>query len=337
MKGLLILLLLSLILSISSTIVVPSIVAKSIVNKKIVTKTTTGVSKDNSLLKQLGPVLCSSFFATAMIYPLDIVRSLTMANTMEKLSTAQLLNNFRKVYGIQGFFKQGLIPELTKGTWARFVKFGLYPVVHKHVLRHSNVTGSGTAVTKAVAGILTTIPEIISIMPLEIAKLNLQLDTTNKFANNMFNAMGEIFKTRGIKGFTVGYWGLQYRQAAWTAGYFATLSFFEEHVDKAIASLHIPKSPTTKAVSQLLSGFLAGVFGTCLNTPGDTIRSLIQKRVFGNLPGETTLLGVAREIVQSRGVAGLYAGFKFKAFHLGSGGALMALLLPLFRKLFDKL
>jgi hypothetical protein len=67
-----------LIISISSTIVVPSIVAKSIVNKKIVTKTTTGVSKDNSLLKQLGPVLCSSFFATAMIYPLDIVRSLTM-------------------------------------------------------------------------------------------------------------------------------------------------------------------------------------------------------------------------------------------------------------------
>jgi len=311
----------------------PSIV---VAKKNNVLKSTSN-KDDHSLLKKLGPVLSSSFFATALIYPLDIVRSLTMANTMEKLSTAQLLNNFRKVYGIQGFFKQGLIPELTKGTWARFVKFGLYPVVHKQVLRYSNVTGKGTPATKAIAGILTTIPEIISIMPLEIAKLNLQLDTTNRFTNNMFKAMGEVFKTRGIKGFTVGYWGLQYRQAAWTAGYFATLSWFEEKVDKAILSLGIPKSTTTTAVSQLISGFLAGVFGTALNTPGDTIRSLIQKRVFGNLPGDITLLGVGREIYASRGFAGLYAGFKFKAFHLGTGGALMAILLPFFTKLFDKL
>jgi hypothetical protein len=32
-----------------------------------------------------------------MIYPLDIVRSLTMANTIEKLLTAQLLTNFIKI------------------------------------------------------------------------------------------------------------------------------------------------------------------------------------------------------------------------------------------------
>jgi len=191
--------------------------------------------------------------------------------------------------------------------------------------------------TKAIAGILTTIPEIITIMPLEIAKLNLQLDTTNKFSNNMFNAMDHIFKQRGIKGFTVGYWGLQYRQAAWTAGYFATLNFFEKKVDQVITSLGISKSTTTTAVSQLISGFLAGVFGTMLNTPGDTIRSIIQKRVFSNLPGDITLLGVTKEIISSRGIGGLYAGFKFKAFHLGSGGALMAILLPFFTKMFENL
>ena len=194
------LLLITLILIDGKVLTTPSIVIAK--NNNVIKSSS---KDDHSLIKKLGPVLSSSFFATALIYPLDIVRSLAMANTMEKLSTAQLLNNFRKVYGIQGFFKQGLIPELTKGTWARFVKFGLYPVVHKQVLRYSNVTGTGTPATKAVAGILTTIPEIISIMPLEIAKLNLQLDTTNRFTNNMFKAMGEVFKTRGIKGFTVGY------------------------------------------------------------------------------------------------------------------------------------
>lgn len=99
----------------------------------------------------------------------------------------------------------------------------------------------------------------------------------------------------------------------------------------------VSKSSSTKVVSQLLSGFLAGVFGTALNTPGDTVRSLIQKRVFSGLPGDVTLLGVIKEIYTARGVQGLYAGFKFKAIHLGTGGALMALLLPFFTTLFDKI
>lgn len=310
-------------------------IVKVSLKKKIEVGTT---SKSPSLIKQLGPVICSSFFATAMIYPLDIVRSLKMANSMEKLTTSQLLANFRKVYGISGFFKQGLVPEVTKGTWARFVKFGLYPVVHKHVIHYSNSTvKGGTPITKAIAGILTTIPEIITIMPLEIAKLNLQLDTTNKFSNNMFKAIDHVFTTRGIKGFSVGYWGLQYRQAAWTAGYFASINFFEKKVDQVITSLGISKSSTTIALSQLTSGFLAGVFGTMLNTPGDTVRSIIQKRVFSNLPGDISLLGVTKEIISTRGVGGLYAGFKFKAFHLGSGGALMAILLPFFSKMFDNI
>ena len=33
-------------------------------------------------------------------------------------------------------------------------------------------------------------------------------------------------------------------------------------------------------------GFCAGVFGAMINTPGDTIRTVVQKRVLGGLPGE---------------------------------------------------
>ena len=34
-----------------------------------------------------------------------------------------------------------------------------------------------------------------------------------------------------------------------------------------------------------LSGFCAGVFGAAINTPGDTVRTVVQKRVLGGLPG----------------------------------------------------
>ena len=35
-----------------------------------------------------------------------------------------------------------------------------------------------------------------------------------------------------------------------------------------------------------LEGFCAGVFGAAINTPGDTIRTVVQKRVLGSLPGK---------------------------------------------------
>jgi solute carrier family 25 2-oxodicarboxylate transporter 21 len=87
---------------------------------------------------------------------------------------------------------------------------------------------------------------------------------------------------------------------------------------------------------------MLGVFGASLNTPGDTIRTVIQKKLLnemiigGEVSSGVSFVSVGREIYAARGLAGLYAGFKFKAFHLGGGGALMAVLLPFFRKIFSK-
>jgi hypothetical protein len=81
----------------------------------------------------------------------------------------------------------------------------------------------GTPKTKALAAIFAAIPEALSIMPLELAKISLQLDTANRFKNNMFTAMGSLFKERGMNAFVIGYAGVQYRQAAWSAVYFASV------------------------------------------------------------------------------------------------------------------
>lgn len=67
-------------------------------------------------------------------------------------------------------------------------------------------------------------------MPLELAKISLQLDTTNRFKNNMFSAMGALFKERGANAFLIGFVGVQYRQAAWSAVYFASVVKFLKRV-----------------------------------------------------------------------------------------------------------
>jgi Mitochondrial carrier protein len=169
---------------------------------------------------------------------------------------------------------------------------------------------------------VTAVPEVLSIMPLEIAKVALQLDSAKIFQNNMFNAMGAVMKDKGLMGFTAGYVGLQYRQAAWSAAYFASLPFFERKVNEFFDLLKIDykRSPTARTISQLTSGFCAGVLGAAFNTPGDTIRTNVQKRLLGNLGGATTFIGCGKEIVENRvenrRFGALYSGFGFKAFHL---------------------
>jgi len=265
-----------------------------------------------------------------------------MANAGAKMSTAELLSNFRKAHGYTGFFTQGLVPELARSTWMRFIKFSLFPVVHVALTGLPESKGSG--LSKAVVAIISSIPEAISIMPLEISKIALQLDAANAYKNNMFKAMAAVFKDQGLAGFKMGYVGVQYRQAAWSAGYFASLSFFEQLVSKlsqivGMGYFEATYPDTTKTVSTLLAGFLAGVFGASINTPGDTIRTVIQKRGLATAlgatgaAGSTRFLQVGREIYAAKGLAGLYAGFGFKAFHLGGGGALMAFFIPFFKNL----
>ena len=292
----------------------------------------------------LAPILASTLCAAAIMYPIDLVRALQMANAGSvgaKLTTMQLLSKFRAAHGIKGFFTQGLAPELARSTWMRFFKFGLFPIVHMGLHGISESAGNGPQ--KALAAIVASVPEALSIMPLEIAKISLQLDGANKFNNNMLKAIGSVWREKGLKGMSVGYLGVQYRQAMWSAAYFASIKYFEKGVDAALVRLGgadvKTRMPSMVVLSQLLSGFLAGVFGAAMNTPGDTIRTVLQKKVLGvagpvgaALP---TILGVAREIVQQRGYGALYAGFGFKALHLGGGGALMAFLIPFFRRVLD--
>jgi solute carrier family 25 (mitochondrial 2-oxodicarboxylate transporter), member 21 len=88
---------------------------------------------------------------------------------------------------------------------------------------------------------------------------------------------------------------------------------------------------------------LAGVFASIPNAPGDVVRSVVQKKLFENpdrkaygisFGGAKEHFDVAKEILANKGIRGLYAGFSFKALHLGGSGALMALFIPIFSKLF---
>lgn len=190
---------------------------------------------------------------------------------------------------------------------------------------------------KATAGAMATVPEILMISPLEVAKLGIQLDTENKYKNNSRTFITETFKSRGFGGLYVGWAGMQWRQSFWTGTYFATLQLWKDTVEPPLMQVGAPK-----AVAQLVAGFLAGFFATFPNAPGDVVRSVVQKKGFadptrpayGISPaGVMEHITTAKEIVQTSGIRGLYSGLAFKAMHLGGSGALMAVFIPQFSKL----
>ena len=121
--------------------------------------------KPKSTLARLAPVLAASFCAAAIMYPLDLVRALQMANAGSgtKSTTIQLLANFKNTYGFKGFFTQGLAPELARATWMRFVKFSLFPIVHLAVTNGIEES-KGNSASKALAAMIGSVPEALSIM-----------------------------------------------------------------------------------------------------------------------------------------------------------------------------
>ena len=222
----------------------------------------------------------------------------------------------------------------------------------------------GTAKTRVISAALTSIPEVLLIMPLEVSKILLTTDVTNKYSNSMLRAI----KATPISKQMTGYVGVQYRQMSWGCAYFATIGPWRGVVDRLVGE---GEGDGKKMVKNLVSGFAAGVTGACLNTPGDTIRSVVMKQNLVNgvpatFVGEigpserqsdsksntpptpprtltnnqllvaTLLAATGRQIIKEKGLGSLYSGFGAKAAHLGGGGALMALLGPICKEAIEK-
>lgn len=219
---------------------------------------------------------------------------------------------------------------------SRVIKFWLQPITHQKAFGKKQ--SEGTSLTKGLAGAIATVPEVLAISPFENVKLAQQLDKDKRFKGTG-DVFGHLYRTRGLPGLYMGYFGMQIRQSLWTFGYFYSLNAF-----KAPAESLMGKGTLG---ADTLAGFGAGVFGTVLNCWTDVVRTGIQKQavaetfnpaiprpVFGPaymISGVTAVTGTAASIFANRGIAGLYAGFLVKSIYLGGSGALLAILMPRFK------
>eukprot|EP00512_Aurantiochytrium_limacinum_P002659 CAMPEP_0171498282 /NCGR_PEP_ID=MMETSP0958-20121227/7760_1 /TAXON_ID=87120 /ORGANISM="Aurantiochytrium limacinum, Strain ATCCMYA-1381" /LENGTH=338 /DNA_ID=CAMNT_0012032657 /DNA_START=9 /DNA_END=1025 /DNA_ORIENTATION=- len=287
-------------------------------------------SGQQSAVATLAPLTSAAVATAVLMYPVDVMRALTMASAGSKEPFS--VGAYYRKFGVKGFVSKGVLPEIAKSTIMRVSKFFFFPIICNNL--HGKPVKDCSVGQKAIAGALATVPEIIMISPLEVAKIAMQLDVDNKYKNNSRIFMREMVKTRGINGLYVGWAGMQWRQCFWTGTFFATLQWWKTTVEPPMVNVGIPNS-----IATLVAGFLAGFFATFPNAPGDVVRSVVQKKCFSeagrpaygiSINGVMEHVQVAREIVAHSGIRGLYAGLGFKAMHLGGSGALMAVLVPFF-------
>ena len=128
-------------------------------------------------------------------------------------------------FGVKGFISQGVVPELVKSSGMRISKFFLFPIACENLWEKPSTDCS--PLQKGLAGACATVPEILMISPIEVAKIGLQLDHANVYKNNSLNFIKHIYSTHGVSGLYCGWAGMQYRQATWTGTFFATVSFWK--------------------------------------------------------------------------------------------------------------
>lgn len=287
-----------------------------------------------SPIMTLAPLTCAAVTTAGIMYPVDVMRALSMSSAGAKEPFS--IVNYYKKFGLKGFVSKGVVPEIVKSSVMRISKFFFFPLICTNVWgeepKHCSVG------QKALAGAMATVPEILMIAPLEVAKIGIQLDIENKYKNNSTVFLKDLYKTRGVSGLWCGWAGMQWRQSFWTGTFFATLGWWKSTVEPPLKNQGVPQP-----VATLISGFLAGFFATFPNAPGDVVRSVVQKKLFQDPSRKAYGIGpgsvvehviVAKEIVAHGGIKALYSGLGFKAMHLGGSGALMAMLIPVFSNMF---
>lgn len=296
----------------------------------------------------LSQIYLGAFVTGLLMYPVDVVRAICMANPGQ--SALHSLRWFVQANGIIGFAKQGLSAEVSRATLARGLKFSSLNPVHKTLFGGRDFQ-QGSMMTKGISGALSTIGEIIVCSPFENIKLAEQLakDPAVKIEQSRFKNSLDIGKhlvrQRGIASLWTGYAGMQMRQMLWSGVYFATV----DNVRVSVRT-HLPDYIPTWATN-LMSGFACGAFAALFSCPPDVCRTTYQKAQLSvaftpnmnknmrmglwdvTVGDFAAILRQARTVCASdAGFFGLWAGIGPKMAYLGGGGAILALVMPLFKQ-----
>lgn len=264
------------------------------------------------------------------MYPLDVVKTRIQLQTSAANSTKYtgVFNCFTQIIKSEGPGRlyRGISAPVMMEAPKRALKFASndeFSKIYKKLFNKDKVDQKLAILNGASAGAV----ESFVVVPFELVKIRLQ-DKHSKYKS----AVDVITKTVKNEGILSMYNGLEatlWRHITWNGAYFGSIFQIRQLMPK-------PEDKNSKIFVDLVSGFVGGTLGTCMNISFDVVKTRIQNQEKVTQPGQQlkyrwtwpSLFLIARE----EGVGALTKGLLPKVLRLGPGGGV---LLVVFTKTMD--
>lgn len=208
-----------------------------------------------------------------VVQPLDMLKTRLQLNPTPGAGLISTLRSVVQEGGVLALYR-GLLPELLCGIPKSSVVYASYSKARQLL---ASATGRDDALTSFVAGASSGIPEAIVVTPFQVVKVRMQARAHMGRYRNAGHCVSTMLREEGAASLATGLSATVMRNCVWNAFYFSSF-----------VMLSRVRGEGGGRVQTLTSGFAAGVFATCFNTPFDVIKSRMQADV-----GTTTLAAEA--------------------------------------------
>jgi solute carrier family 25 carnitine/acylcarnitine transporter 20/29 len=247
---------------------------------------------------------------TVLGYPLDVLKTRQQVSGLSLLSCMQVIKHES---GLWGFYK-GMASPLLSLTILNTLNFSTYSLSRSwlRVPDTFNTLETGLNLRIPLAGSLVGPLSSLISTPFELVKTQMQLAARNVTVGssnpaqpykNAVGAAAHITKAYGMKALYRGFMVNTTREMVFLGTYF----FVYEHVKSL--QLHVAAVHMSPSIAVPVAGGLAGALGWLISFPLDCVKSNIQGvnlATHSNIRVDT--LAVARDLIRSKGVLGLYSG-----------------------------
>lgn len=232
----------------------------------------------------------------ALGHPLDLLK-VHQQNSSNRCSALSFTLSTYRTSGVGGLFK-GLVPPLIAGVVYQSLMFPAYQLA---LSLFGKARDTESIAESVVAGMFAGLVTTIGTTPLEVAKIQLQLNPSAKggSAGATRVVLVKMFRSGSMYS---GWLSLAVRDGPGTGVYMATY-----HLCKRLGAPIVP----SKSLNELLSGGMAGVFCWLSVLPFDTVKTRIQADcVSSKAPMYKGTFDGLVKIARTEGWPALFAGWR---------------------------
>lgn len=247
--------------------------------------------------------------SNSLLHPLDTVKTVRQADPVAFRGVIATARKIAATRGVTGLYA-GIIPALFGSALSSALYFGAYELSKRRLSRAQFVDmfifRDNRVALHAVSAVCGNVSSSILFVPKEVVKSRMQASTTA--SKSFFLAAISLVKSNGIPGLYKGYKATLLRNIPSTMLRFVAFEEFRRFIvsDNNNNYNYYYKSDLPLA-QFLLAGALAGAIASGCTTPMDVLKTRFST---GRIPQGTGILPALKNIANSEGIHGLYAGVR---------------------------